>query len=137
MNYRARGITADNKPIFAEDHEHITVAHWLTVNGVFFIHVPNEGRRSWATGKKLKRMGMMRGVVDFLIFDPPPRPYGDGKKLHLIGTVMELKALDGKRPTNDQVKFMMEMEGRGYAIGCFYGSDAAIKWLESLGYGRK
>ncbi len=132
MNYRARGITADNKPIFAEDHEHITVAHWLTVHGVFFIHVPNEGKRSWATGKKLKRMGMMAGVVDFLIFDPPPLR----RVIHPKGTVMELKALDGKKPTEKQIQFMYEMESRGYAIGCFFGSDAAIKWLESLGYGK-
>ena len=133
MNYRARGITADMKPIFAEDHEHITVAHWLTLHGVFFIHVPNEGKRSWATGKKLKRMGMKKGVVDFLIFDPPP----NRETVSSIGTVMELKALDGKKPTDAQIDFMSEMETRGYAIGCFFGSDAAIKWLEALGYGMK
>jgi hypothetical protein len=132
-NERARGITKDGKPIFSEDIEHIIVAQWLTINGVFFCHVPNEGKRSWATGKKLKRMGMRKGVVDFLIFDPPPR---EARMHHApIGTVMELKALDGKKPTDEQIDFMTEMERRGYAIGCFYGSDAAIKWLESLGYG--
>jgi hypothetical protein len=135
VNYRARGITADNKPIFAEDYEHITVAHWLTIHGVFFIHVPNEGKRSWVTGKKLKRMGMKAGVVDFLIFDPPPNGLLRLDVLHAIGAVMELKALDGKKPTQKQIDFMSEMESRGYAIGCFFGSDAAIKWLESLGYG--
>ena len=125
-NYRARAIK-DGKPVFDEDHEHITVAHWLTLQHRFFIHVPNEGKRSWQTGKKLKRMGMLKGVVDFLIFEPSPL---QGKP-----TALELKALDGKVPPPEQIAFMAGLELCGWQIGWHRGADAAIQWLESLGYG--
>jgi len=145
-NYRARGITADGKPIFDEAHEHIIVADWLTMHGVFFIHVPMgekrpgfyketpDGKKKWIspTGKKLKRMGARAGVVDFLIFDPPPIATGYPR-----GTVLEIKALDGAKPTPEQIQFLWDMDARGYAAQWWRGSDAAIKWLQSLGYGRR
>src|SRR3990172_10230190 len=31
------------------------------------IHVPNEGRRTWAAGKRMKAAGLVAGVPDFLI----------------------------------------------------------------------
>lgn len=128
-NVRARGVTKDGKPIFNEDIEHLTVAHWLTLRGVNFIHVPNEGKRSWATGKKLKRMGMTKGVADFIIFDLPPLVEDR------IGALLELKALDAPLSAFriEQKAWMALLEDRwlGY---CAWGSDAAIKWLESLGY---
>lgn len=127
-NQRARGITKDGKPIFNEDHEHIIVADWLNAKGIMFIHTPNEGRRSWATGKKLKRMGMKKGVPDFLIFDPP-------STLGLMaGTALELKALDGNKPSPEQLEFLYGLDKRGWLTGWCRGADAAIKWLEGLGY---
>lgn len=130
-NYRARGITPDGKPIFAEVHEHITVAHWLAVHGVLFIHVPNEGRRAWQTGKTLKLMGMRAGVSDFIIFDTPPK-YPSSR-----GTVLELKALDGNVPTDNQNEFLADMRLLGWLSSWQRGADAAIRWLESLGYSKR
>lgn len=131
-NYRARGITKDNKPIFDETHEHEMVAAWLYTNGVYFIHVPNEGKRNRFTGAQLRRMGMTKGVVDFLIFDPPPlMPMS-------IGAVMELKAIDGRKPTDEQYKFMSEMGVRRYANSWWKGADDCIQWLsEKCGYGKR
>ena len=126
-NYRARGVTPDGNPIFAEAHEHEIVAAWLTMHGIFFIHVPNEGKRSWQTGKQLKRMGMTKGVADFLIFSQSPRwgsPVG-----------LELKAVDGHVPTQAQIAFLVELQECGWVVDWKRGSEAAIKWLESLGYG--
>ena len=125
-NQRARGITKDGKPIFNEDHEHIIVADWLNAKGIMFIHTPNEGRRSWATGKKLKRMGMRKGVPDFLIFDKP--------MVFAPGAALELKALDGARPSEEQLGFLDRLDERGWLIHWCRGADAAIEWLESLGY---
>ncbi len=143
-NYRARGITSDGKPIFAEKHEQQVVAGWLMVQKIFFIHVPNElpnlhkgkatpqdriNRIIWQ--KQQKTMGKRPGVADFLIFDPPPLFLDRWPK----GTVLELKALDGDEPTSEQYEFMSEMGARGYATNWFRGADAAVRWLESIGYG--
>lgn len=110
----------------SEEDEHITVADWLRARRVFFIHTPNEGKRSWRTGKTLKRMGLLPGVADFLIFD------------HTLqvdyGVAMELKARDGKPPTQEQKDFLAEMERVGWITGWHRGADAAIRWLISLGY---
>ncbi len=129
---RARGVTKSGLPIFSEGHEHIIVAEWLTRHGIMFMHAPNEGRRSWATGRKLKRMGMLKGVSDFLIFDPPPLvPLA-------VGAVLELKALDGANPTPAQLEFLAKMAARGHATTWCKGSEAAIKWLsEYCGYGKR
>jgi len=129
---RARGITKDGKPIFDEDYEHILVADWLRAHNIFFIHVPNSGKRSPAYGKKMKRMGMLAGVSDFLIFDPPPLV------LATRGAVLELKALDGKPPSKEQITFLGSMQRRGYEDYWCRGAEAAIKWLsEYCGYGRR
>lgn len=143
-NARARAITADGKPIFPEKEEHKTVARWLFINGIFFIHVPNEipnlrkGKRTqedignrvqWY--RQQKQMGLRPGASDFIIFDPPPA-YPDKK-----GAVMELKALDGGNPSPEQYEFLSEMGARRWANSWWRGSDAAIKWLESLGYGKE
>jgi len=32
-----------------------------------YLHIPNEGKRSWAEGKKMKRMGLVAGAPDWLI----------------------------------------------------------------------
>lgn len=130
-NYRARGVKA-GKPVFSEDYEQIIVANWLNAHNVMFIHCPNEGRRSWATGKKLKAMGMRKGVSDFLIVDPPPLV------LNAVGAVYEMKALDGKSPTPEQLEFLARMSSRNYATGWGKGHEIAIKWLsEYCGYGRR
>ena len=45
-------------------------AKWLALKlpkTFIAIHVPNEGRRSWAAGKRLKSQGMTAGVPDWLI----------------------------------------------------------------------
>ena len=133
-NYRARGVTPDGKPIFAEAHEHEVVAAWLTMHGIFFIHVPNEGKRSWQTGKQLKRMGMVKGCPDFLIFDGVPFTVGQDFVVNRP-TALELKAVDGKVPTAEQIAFLSHLRQRGWVADWCRGSEAAIKWLESLGYG--
>lgn len=126
-NYRARGITNDGKPIFDEAHEHVAVAQWLTVNQIFFTHAPNGEWRHKATARKLKRMGVRAGCPDFLIFDRnrQGRP-----------TALELKALDGRTPSEDQKTFLDALQRLGWSVSWQRGADAAIKWLEEVGYGR-
>jgi len=127
-NYRARGISKDGRPIFDETHEHCVVAEWLDANKVFYAHPANGEWRHPVTAKKLKRMGVKAGCPDFLIFQP--------SGAHNKPTALELKALDGRAPSVDQVAFMAGLELCGWVIGWHRGADTAIKWLESLGYAR-
>jgi hypothetical protein len=126
-NYRAKAIK-DGQPVFSEDHEQGILVAWLDTNHIFYTHVPNGGWRHPATARRLKRMGVKPGCPDILIFDPSPR--------HNCPTALELKALDGDPPTVLQQGFMANLMRNGWIVGWNRGADAAIKWLESLGYGQ-
>lgn len=130
-NERARGITADGKPIFSEAHEHTYVAAWLDSHKIFWAHPANGELRHPVVAKRLKRMGVKPGIPDFLIFDKPPREAG------CVGAALELKALDGGKPRPAQADFMDNLVQRGWMCGWHRGADAAIRWLESLGYGAR
>lgn len=128
VNVRARGVTKAGEPIFPEWIEQVWVAEWLTAKGIFFTASANGELRHKAVAKKLKRMGVLPGVSDIIIFDPPPK-FRDRK-----GVVLELKALDGDEPTENQREFLRLMHDRYWLTHWDRGSDAAIKWLESVGY---
>jgi hypothetical protein len=125
-NQRARGITKDGLPIFSEDTEHLIVANWLWEKGLFWFHCPSGGSRNKIEAAKLKRMGVIKGVPDFIILTPPP------KKLGIAHVALELKALDGKNPSPEQLEFLAAVKHWHWAAAWFKGSDAAIKWLETL-----
>src|SRR3990167_8029165 len=63
---------APKLPVATEEQEAFWLASWLTLNDVFFIHIPNEGKRSPRAGARLKRMGLLPGASDFFILDSPP-----------------------------------------------------------------
>lgn len=83
-------------------------------------HSPNDGKRSFASAARLKKMGMRRGVSDICALH-------NGKFYAL-----ELKAENG-RPTVEQLKFLSDVgEAGGYSCIC-YGLDRALATLESWG----
>lgn len=47
-----------------EDSEQVALAQGLDVMGLLWTHVPNEGLRHPATGRRLKKKGLKRGVND-------------------------------------------------------------------------
>lgn len=61
----------------SEDTEQINVVSWAHRSAGRYPelrplhHIPNEGRRSQATGKKLKQLGMLAGVPDLHL--PAPK----------------------------------------------------------------
>ncbi|CAK0777217.1 VRR-NUC domain-containing protein [Gammaproteobacteria bacterium] len=124
-----------------EDDEHIALADWLRANLIFFHHSPNGGVRPSRTdakgarfsneGKKLQRMGTIKGFPDFLVIDPPP-PFTEGPPV-----AVELKRVKGGKPSPEQLDLMAELEKRGWTCYLAKGADAAITFLKSLGYGRK
>lgn len=107
----------------AEDSIHKAVADHLRLRGVIGLlwwHTPNDGKRSYKTASRLKKMGMLRGVADICA-------------LHNgIFYALELKAENG-RPTVEQLKFLSDVtEAGGYSC-ISYGLDRALKVLESWG----
>lgn len=60
-----------------EDALQVAVVDYLTRNGLFVFHIPNQGSWSAAYGLKLKRMGRRAGMPDLQMIcqqsDPLPR----------------------------------------------------------------
>ena len=129
-----------------EYYESVLLADWLTRHKILFTHFPagevrdhreviRKGRRIRYSpaGAKLRRMGLLPGVSDYIIFDNSSGRQ-DGQF-----TFIELKAKQqdgGRRPTPEQIAFREAMRTRGHRAEWFYGADAAIAWLESLGFGK-
>lgn len=81
------------------------------------IHIPNEGKRSISYGKKLKDMGMRKGVSDLFIA-VPKHGYG--------GAWIELKSYNGKL-TKDQEDFMNLMANNNYYTAVCWSIESAMK----------
>ena len=78
-------------------------------------HIPNGEQRSPAVGAKLKRMGVIRGVLD--LFIPSPKK---GKN----GMFMEVKSNAGKI-SKEQLTFIDHLIEQGYAVAIVNNIDAA------------
>lgn len=79
-------------------------------------HVPNEGKRSYATGAIMKRAGLKSGVPD--IFLPVPR---NGKN----GLWIELKN-GRKKPTGNQIWWLINLAKQGYTTCVCDSVGAAV-----------
>ncbi len=126
------------RPTKPRDDEHATqaaVCRWLDAHSVLYCAVPNG---TWLAGNKtarvrqmakLKAEGLKPGVPDLLIFTSPPAKPG------CVGTALELKRAKGGKATEAQRWWLGWLERLGWACSVQHGADAAIAWLESLGYG--
>ena len=115
--------------IMGETEEHIKLALWLDNSDVFWLHVPNEGERTFNASVLLKRMGLKKGAPDFLIFDPPP------KQPNTRGLAIELKNAEGtgRRP-KEQAAFLASLRARGWLAHFCDGYEEARRLLLGLGY---
>lgn len=84
---------------------------------VLAIHVPNEGKRSKFTAKK---MGIKAGVPDVLIFD-------SGKECN--GLAIELKVRPNSL-TPRQLLFLQKLSDRGWRMRVCYSFDEAKKEID-------
>jgi len=91
----------------------------LAYSNVSWFHVPNGEHRSARTGARLKRMGVKRGVADFII-------QCRGK-----GIALELKA-EGGRQTPEQRDFQAEWEAAGGDYYLCKGYEETVEKLEWL-----
>ena len=95
----------------AEDTEMAIACDWLDAKGFdgCYFHVPNEGKRSPRTGKRLKRIGMRRGVPDMHVIRRTPRG--------APGIVWEMKKPGGPKPTKHQLAWLEHYENEGWVTG--------------------
>jgi hypothetical protein len=78
-----------------------TLNRWLCGGWIWF-HCPSGELRQIQTAKKLKRMGVKKGVADFLLVEPVRG------RLHAL----ELKRL-GEKPTDEQERFGSDLRAAG------------------------
>jgi len=111
-----------------EDVEHLAVAGYLNLLGICWQHSANEGKRSPREGAKLKALGLQPGFPDILILDAPP--------LHpcVKGAAIEMKRQRGGKVSDDQRKWLANLEQRGWLCMVAEGANEAIEWLRSMGW---
>ena len=122
-------MSIDFVSIPSEEDEQKTLVEWLMRHGIRFCHVPNGGYRTKREGAKFKRLGVQKGMVDILIFDPPPA-YPDN-----VGAAIELKRRKGGRVTAEQSAWLNDLKDRGWAVAVCQGAMEAIRVLQELGFG--
>jgi hypothetical protein len=108
-----------------EDVGQIALVKWLKLMKIPVIHIPNEGKRSFATARWLESMGMYRGAADLFIARVRI-PFG--------GYWIEMKK-KGKKPTELQAAFLDKMKVEGYYTGWFddwiLAKESIEKYLDS------
>jgi hypothetical protein len=107
----------------SEDAIHLAVMEWVNLHpsiSPYVIHIPNEGKRSFSFGKKLKKMGMRAGVYDLFIAIP---------KNGYHGMWLELKSRKGKL-SKEQLQFCEDMGKQDYFPYVVYTIDDAIEIIK-------
>ncbi len=83
-------------------------------------HIPNEGKRSKATGGRLKAQGLKSGVPDVCL----PTAHGG-----YIGLYIEMK-VKPNRPTENQKKWLRSLRDVGHLTAVAYDWEEAKNLIE-------
>lgn len=116
-----------------ESDEQTTLFNWARMQehkypGLRWMHhIPNGGSRNKAEAARLRAEGVKAGVSDIFL----PEPVG---AFH--GLYIELKRLDGGRPSKAQKDFIAAMREQGYAAEIVHGWLAASELITSYLEGR-
>lgn len=115
-----------------EDEEQTWLLSWAEINeyrwpelGLLY-HIPNEGKRTAASGARLRRMGLRRGVPDLCL------PAARGR---YHGLYIELKAVGG-RATAEQKEFIEALCEQGFFAVVCVGGEAAARMIVDYLEGR-
>ena len=107
-----------------EDEEQESLFRWAAFASAKYpylkrlMHIPNEGKRSYTTGARLKRMGLSKGFPDLFL---PLMKNGKG------GLFIELKRSKGGRVTPEQEEWIASLNEEGYTAVVCRGWDEARK----------
>lgn len=98
-------------PVPTESDEQKWLFQWAAdVQGKYpelalMFHIPNEGKRSSRTGRRMREEGLRRGVPDIFI----PVPKGE-----YHGIFIELKRLRGSKTSDEQKGWIAALRRQGY-----------------------
>lgn len=116
-------------PVPTESEEQQAVMEWAEAESGrwpelhLLYHIPNEGRRSMATGGRLRAEGLKSGVPDLCL----PSAHGNYHGLYI-----EMKRTQGGKTTPEQKEWLAALEAEGYKTALCRGADAAIETI--MGY---
>ena len=140
-----------------EDHEQEVLARWLDSVGVLWMHPPNghvftsvggRDRRRFAKLRRLRKLGLKPGVVDAIIFTPPPAPSLVKHEIAWRGAALELKRQRGPKGgtshcaefTSEEKWWLTNLHWNGWLVPLedgvpvpLYGAEEAIEWLRTVG----
>jgi len=91
--------------------------------GSFLIKIANEGKRSWETGKKIKKEGLTRGVSDLFLAIPKVFPHVKN------GLWIEVKSKNGKL-SKSQNDWQILVMGIGYHACVVRSVDEGIQAIK-------
>lgn len=80
------------------------------------VHIPNEGKRSNATGGRMKREGLRKGFPDIMLCVP---------HCGYAGLMIELKRTKGSKISEDQKEWIRKLNYQRYAAVFCYGWEEA------------
>jgi hypothetical protein len=104
-----------------EDDFQKSLAKYLDMKGVLYIHPPNGGTRNVIEATKLKKMGVKSGVPDILIFN---------RKKSFAGLAIELK-VGYNKPSENQLEFMKQLDAEGWMCVVSYSLEECIDLVDS------
>ncbi len=105
-----------------EEEEQGVVKQFCELCKITLVHIPNEGKRSYIAGAKLKAIGMQKGFPD--LFVPEAR-----NGFH--GLFIEMKRDRTRKPTKEQKEWITLLNEKGYLAVVCYGAAEAIEQIRS------
>ncbi len=112
----------------SEYEEAVTFSEYLTLKGYLFSHIPSETySEHWGVKMRNKRMGVHKGVPDYLILVKD--------KIVFLELKRRLGKQGGKNGTvvsPEQRVWLTELAKRGAETLVAYGAGQAIEYIEKL-----
>lgn len=102
------------------DWAELASGKWLELRLLY--HVPNEGRRSMATGGRMRAEGLKSGVPDLCL---PVARAG------YHGLYIEMKRTQGSKTSQEQKEWLEALAAEGYKTALCRGAEEAIEEMES------
>lgn len=113
-----------NKPTEAQEQE--ALLRWVSFAMCKYpdfriFHIPNEGKRSRASGASLKRQGLQKGVPDIFVAVARGGYHG---------LFIEMKRKGGK-PSKEQMQWLDDLNKNGYRAVICYGWEQAAETIKN------
>lgn len=128
MDWRKNGYA---RYIKGETKEHIELCEYLDHVGIFYVHVPSEGKRSKYEQFLWALMGGKKHIPDFLFFDKMGRYNGLALELKDKGIVVFTKKNVPKAEYKGQWEMLERFKGMGWKTTFASGRDEAIKIIKT------